>query len=201
MNHRYFIMKRTIPIWRGNLVEAKTIYHNKDHSTRGAFGIDSPFQKHPYGQDPRLVIDLPPSFPTPDWLCVNTAFWLFSERVVDILISFDVDCEYFDVSWFEKSKADRSKKYKIVHFIGKEEDVLDAKASEFLRIPNIHVERGTVKKFVIKYGNFKENPLIECNKTCLYLIREDLMNTLLEAKVSGFRFINPSDFCSDSRKD
>lgn len=147
------------------------------------FGIRSSQQIQPFDRDIWMTLDLADDFPQLDLLRTNYWFLLASKQLLEILNTFQIPYETFNVHWVRGNWPTKS--YVGIHLLPKLVDVLDVEASEFTKIPF------AARRVVLK--NIPQEPYTMCDKTYQCFVHDDFKLAAEQLGLTGIRFLWPDE--------
>lgn len=190
----YWIYRTDVYSWRGRNVQAMLV----DPTARdlitiyGQHGFRNPQQQTPYGVDLHLTFQVDPGFPHPDNYFQNAGFTLYSERLVDLMQTFDVKAEVLPVVMVDKHGAVLSSlNYFVFHVLEGVLNAMNEEASEWTGDRDAGVPR-----LVLDESRFEQRPLFYCNHLYVPLMRDDVKREIERRKITGFAFLAPEHFRS-----
>jgi hypothetical protein len=184
----YWTFQTRIYVWRNQHVQAKLI-HPSPHALvhlYGELGFQSPRQTTPYGIDLDLTYQVDPRHPHPDNHYENAGFALYSQRLVELMRSFDVEAEVFPVTTVARAGAPLDLNYCVFHSLEGIIDAMDEVQSEWTG----DLQTG-VSRLVLDPAKFEHRPMFVCDKIYLPLMRDDLKQAIQRQGITGFAFLEP----------
>jgi len=192
----YWVYQTRIYSWHRQYVQAKLIAPPLDSliGPDGPSGLRSPMQDEPFGFDLSFTFQINPEHPHPDNYFQNAGFTLYSERLVQLMRSFDVKAEIFPVIMVDEQENPRHDlKYSVFHSLEGVQDAMDEEKSEWLGDLDIGVPR-----LVLDCRKFEHRPLFLCNHAFVPLMRDDLRQEIRREGITGFEFLQPERYHSGS---
>ena len=188
----YWVYRTHIFTWRNQYVQAKLISPPARSLIEqyGKYGVRSGLQEEPYGVEPRLVFQIDPRHPHPDYYFQSANFPLFSERLVVLMQSFSVKAETFPVTLVDKQGNEQPDlKYFVFHSLEGVLDAMDKEASQWTGNYDVGIPR-----LVLDYTKFEHRPLFKCNHVYVPLMRDDLKQEIQRRGITGFAFLSPERY-------
>jgi len=187
---KYWIYQKDILARRNRPVQAKLIepLARDLRSLYGPRGFRSPMQPEPYGVDLRLTYRVNPRDPHPDNYFESAGFNLYSNRLAALLDAFGVRAERFPARLLDKDGNELSHlSYHVYHITEGIIDAMDREASGW-----VGDDEASVRTLVLNVGGFEPRPIFTCVGVYVNLMREDVRRAILDAGLTGFRWLDPA---------
>lgn len=191
---KYWLYQKKSLGWRNQLVQAKLVQPSASElqSLYGSSGFHSPLQPEPYGVELHLTYRIDPRHPQPDNYCESAGFNLYSDRLAALLDTFDVRAERFPTRLVDKAGDEQPRLvYHIYHIIEGVLDAMDRDASGWLEDG-----QASIRRLVLREGGFAPRPIFTCAGVYVNLMREDVRQAIIDAGLTGFRWLDPAHYRS-----
>lgn len=194
MTTQYWIYQKNIFTWRNQPIQAKLIEPAARELTAlyGDRGFRSPLQSEPYNVDLSLVYRINPQHPHPDNYFESAGFNLYSKPLAYLLDQFGMRAETFPAMLVDSDGIEQTHLNYLVYHVT--EGVIDAMDKEDSGWSDD--EGGSVAHLVLADGEFETRPIFTCAGVYLNLMRDDVRQAILDAGLTGFRWLKPSAYRS-----
>ena len=190
---QYCLYKTHVYTWRNQYVQARLISPptHQANNTDCGFGFANPLQEQPYGVNLLLKYQVNSKHPYPDNYYETAGFRLYSERLIDLLVSASTKCEIFPAVLVDTTGEEVTvHRYYVFHSLEGTIDAMDEIRSEWAGSRKTGVPRLIIREDIVK------RPLFVCDKIFVELMRNDLKESIRARSITGFDFLNPSRFRS-----
>jgi hypothetical protein len=194
MTTQYWIYQKNIYSWRNLPVQAKLIAPPAKELTvlYGQHGFRSPLQPEPYNVDLRLTYRINSRHIQPDNYFENAGFNLYADQLAHLLDDFGVKAEVFPVRLLDENDTVLTHlPYLVYHVLEGVLNAMDREASGWL-----DDDSASVARLVLADGAFERRPVFTCAGVYVNLMRDDVRQAILDAGLSGFRWLDPADYRS-----
>ena len=183
----YWIYRTKVLTWRNQYVQARLMSPAPRALAERykPYGFRSALQDEPYGAALQIVYQVDRRHPHPDNYFENTSFTLFSDRLVELMRSYNVLAEVFPIGIVDRRGQPLPElRYSVFHSLEGLQDAIDPTASGWTGDRDVGI-----RSIVLKEAGFERRPIFRCEHVYLPLMRDDLKQEIQRRRISGFVFL------------
>lgn len=153
--------------------------------------LKSAVQTKSYPSNLKLTYEVNPNHRAFDNYVETNGFNLYSEKLVNLLKEFQVNCLTLPVKMVDPEKKElKEMKYYLFQFLDEPVEAMDEQKSHWTGEDDRGVDRLVLKK------EFDKKPLLLIDKLFVHLMRDDLKQEINKRGITGFGFLHPSKYKS-----